>query len=88
MQSDTSAAHQPCPTCGSGPMRETVDMVCQTCGRDYGSTMFFVLLDALRPLCDDLPGEPPALIAWGPEQLARKIAEELRANGWKVAHSD
>ena len=25
----------PCPTC-SGPSRETVGMVCQTCGTDYG----------------------------------------------------
>lgn len=25
----------PCPTC-SGPQRETVGMVCQTCGTDYG----------------------------------------------------
>lgn len=25
-----------CPTC-SGPSRETVDMVCQTCGTDYGA---------------------------------------------------
>jgi hypothetical protein len=27
----------PCPTC-SGPIRETVGMVCQTCGTDYGAT--------------------------------------------------
>jgi hypothetical protein len=26
---------EPCPTC-MGPIRETTDMVCQTCGRDYG----------------------------------------------------
>lgn len=26
---------EPCPTC-MGPTRETVGMVCQTCGRDYG----------------------------------------------------
>jgi hypothetical protein len=26
----------PCPTC-SGPIRETTNMVCQTCGTDYGS---------------------------------------------------
>lgn len=25
---------EPCPTC-EGPIRETVSMVCQTCGRDY-----------------------------------------------------
>jgi hypothetical protein len=24
-----------CPTCQTGPSRETVDMVCQTCGTDY-----------------------------------------------------
>lgn len=30
------AVDAPCPTC-SGPSRETVGMVCQTCGRDYGS---------------------------------------------------
>lgn len=27
---------QPCPTC-QGPNRQTVGMVCQTCGRDYGA---------------------------------------------------
>jgi hypothetical protein len=27
----------PCPTC-SGPVRETVGMVCQTCGTDYSTT--------------------------------------------------
>ena len=26
----------PCPTC-SGPIRETVGLVCQTCGTDYGA---------------------------------------------------
>lgn len=26
----------PCPTCQVGPIRETVGLVCQTCGRDYG----------------------------------------------------
>lgn len=26
----------PCPTC-TGPLRETVGMVCQTCGTDYGT---------------------------------------------------
>lgn len=29
-----TAEQAPCPTC-SGPIRETVDMVCQTCGTDY-----------------------------------------------------
>lgn len=27
---------QPCPTC-TGPTRETVNLVCQTCGTDYGA---------------------------------------------------
>ena len=27
----------PCPTC-SGPIRETVGLVCQTCGTDYGDS--------------------------------------------------
>jgi hypothetical protein len=27
----------PCPTC-SGPVRETVGMVCQTCGTDYSTS--------------------------------------------------
>lgn len=31
-----SVVSMPCPTC-SGPSRETVGMVCQTCGADYGS---------------------------------------------------
>jgi hypothetical protein len=39
------------------------------------------LLDVLIPLCDDLLGEPPALIAWGPDQLAKRIAEGLAENG-------
>jgi hypothetical protein len=30
------ANQEPCPTC-SGPIRETVGMVCQTCGRDYAA---------------------------------------------------
>ena len=30
-----SVTRLPCPTC-SGPSRETVGMVCQTCGTDYG----------------------------------------------------
>lgn len=36
----------PCPTC-SGSRRETVGMVCQTCGTDY------VEVERLRALCDD-----------------------------------
>jgi hypothetical protein len=31
-----AAPRRPCPTC-SGPSRETVGMVCQTCGTDYGA---------------------------------------------------
>lgn len=31
-----SPSPAPCPTC-SGPIRETVGMVCQTCGKDYGT---------------------------------------------------
>jgi len=30
-------APAPCPIC-QGPSRETVGLVCQTCGRDYGRT--------------------------------------------------
>jgi len=26
-----------CPTCEVGPVRETVGMVCQACGTDYGA---------------------------------------------------
>jgi hypothetical protein len=31
----------------------------------------------LTLLCDHLPGEPPALIAWGPGALAEKVADGL-----------
>ena len=31
---NTDTQEHPCPTC-SGPTRETVGMVCQTCGTDY-----------------------------------------------------
>jgi len=31
---NTDTQEHPCPTC-SGPIRETVGMVCQTCGTDY-----------------------------------------------------
>lgn len=31
-----STAEIPCPTC-SGPIRETVGMVCQACGTDYAA---------------------------------------------------
>lgn len=33
----------------------------------------------LNDLCDHLPGEPPALIAWGPGALAEKVADGLLA---------
>jgi hypothetical protein len=36
-----------CPTCQTGPGRETTDMVCQTCGTDYAP-------DA-RGVSDDAP---------------------------------
>lgn len=29
-------AEEPCPTC-TGPTRETVGMICQTCGTDYSA---------------------------------------------------
>lgn len=35
----------PCPTC-SGPSRETVGMVCQTCGTDYGPPLLIPPLPA------------------------------------------
>ena len=31
---NTDTQEHPCPTC-TGPIRETVGMVCQTCGTDY-----------------------------------------------------
>lgn len=48
---------EPCPTC-SGPTRETVGMVCQTCGTDYGATdegmPLSVVVDRLREVADEL----------------------------------
>lgn len=38
---------EPCPTC-SGPSRETVGMVCQTCGTDYGRPEAPTLTEAER----------------------------------------
>lgn len=48
---------EPCPTC-SGPIRETVGMVCQTCGTDYGRPEAPTLTEPLNPywhgmLCAD-----------------------------------
>ena len=42
------------------------------------------LYDVLLPLCDDLPGEPPALLAWSPSRLAEVIAQGLAANGYVI----
>lgn len=50
----------PCPTC-QGPVRETVGMVCQTCGRDYGA-----------PPLDGC--ELGAVVTWRPTFLPARVA--------------
>lgn len=47
-------------------------------GRDFTVN---AIRDVLLPLCDDLPGEPLALIAWSPDVLAERISDGLAANG-------
>lgn len=42
------------------------------------------LYDVLLPLCDDLPGEPPALLAWSPSRLAEVVAAGLADNGYAI----
>ena len=44
----------PCPTC-SGPSRETVGMICQTCGTDYGPAMSDLDLDAFNAVLEAHP---------------------------------
>ncbi len=37
-----------CPMCSTGMTRQTVGMVCQLCGTDYGSPEYLARLDALE----------------------------------------
>lgn len=39
----------PCPTC-MGPVRETKGLVCQTCGKDYGSYIYLKTKEEMQQL--------------------------------------
>ena len=75
----------PCPTC-SGPVRETVGMVCQTCGTDYslpevGASLDVAELPTLDALVDQLD-EARALVAGVadvlPELRHRATSDDVR----------
>lgn len=46
-----------------------------------------VVRDVLLPLCDHLPGELPALIAWAPSELAKRIVKGLCDSGFTIARA-
>jgi hypothetical protein len=66
----------PCPTC-SGPVRETVGMVCQTCGTDYSTTPPLRIDPRLYPRGYNPPGfedgnlGPPPTYPETPEEHTR-----------------
>lgn len=59
----------PCPTC-SGPVRETVGMVCQTCGTDYGSQLGPIDAALWQACADELPATPARALAVLEEVIA------------------
>lgn len=72
----------PCPTC-SPPVRETVGMVCQTCGTDYAPAPSAPDLDAIRAEAASLTEDPEfeqSLHIGGMEQdLARFVLDRVPA---------
>lgn len=72
----------PCPTC-TGPGRQTVGMVCPTCGTDYGTTagdqLTAQLAEALHAGIPELSLADCALIAGAALPVVRRYGDQRAA---------